>query len=401
MTVVRGCVTGVIAMIRTFVRSTAAAVVDRERDRRDLAVVEERIVVAAREAEALEDREVRPFDRRLGLAGRERADAGVRRADRGDGVGVVAPVLEAGVEERELIRLAGDDLAHVAGVDAFAAVHDVPGRARNGRPGQVDGAILTLEGHDRRLGRSPGAAAVVGRRRRAVDLVALEGRPDGRHVGRAVVQVAVVVVGREDRQVAAGRRAAAADRAGVPVADRLSADVQETRGDLVRRLRVVVEGRVEQVAGHEVPPGLRHDVALAVGLTAAGADGAFRGAGRSAARSGALAVREAAQDPRDRVRGIAAVVEVVDVADARAAVGRRAVAGVAVAAAGVVEQEAAADAGRVQPQGRIDVGDRLARARDVGVRAVVVHAVAPLVVEDRGDLARVAAALRRPPSGRS
>ncbi len=154
-----------------------------------------------------------------------------------------------------------------------------------------------FEGHDRRLGRAPAQPLFVGRRSRAVDLVALERRPDGRHVGRAVAQVAVVVVGREDRQVAAGRRAAAADRAGVPVADGLGADVEEARGDLVRRLRVVVEGRVEQVAGHEVPPGLRHDVALAVGLTAAGADGAFRRAGRSAARAGALAVREAVLDP--------------------------------------------------------------------------------------------------------
>ena len=105
MTVVKGCVIGVIPMIRTFVRSIAPLLLIGNVMRRDLAVVEERIVVAARQPEAVEDREVRPFDRRLGLAGRERSDAGVRRADRGDGVRVVASVLEARVEERELVRL--------------------------------------------------------------------------------------------------------------------------------------------------------------------------------------------------------------------------------------------------------------------------------------------------------
>ena len=84
--------------------------------------------------------------------------------------------------------------------------------------------------------------------------------------------------------------------------------------------------------------------------------------------AGALRGREAAQDPGDRVRQVAAVVLEVDVADARAAGGRRAVAGVAVAAADVVHEEAAADAGLVEAGQRGDVGDRLAGARDVGVR---------------------------------
>ena len=113
--VVRGCVTGVIADDPDVRQVDGAAVVDREGDRRDLAVVEERIVVAARESEAPEDREVRPVDR----APRTDRSRAVRcrsrpRRPRPRRVRVVASVLEAGVEKRELVRLADDDLAHVA-----------------------------------------------------------------------------------------------------------------------------------------------------------------------------------------------------------------------------------------------------------------------------------------------
>ena len=125
---------------------------------------------------------------------------------------------------------------------------------------------------------APAQPLLLAGRGRAMDLVPLEGGPDGRHVRRAVAEVAVVVVGGEHREVAAGGGAAAADRAGVPVADGLRADVEEPRGDLVRRLRVVVEGGIEQVPRHEVPARLGRDVALAVRLAAAGAGGAL-GAG--------------------------------------------------------------------------------------------------------------------------
>src|SRR5262249_26498100 len=48
-------------------------------------------------------------------------------------------------------------------------------------------------------------------------------------------------------------------------------------------------------------------------------------------------------------------------------------------------------AGVVEAHGGVDVRDRLARVGDGAVGAVVVDAVAPLVVEDGRDLARVAA----------
>ena len=92
--------------------------------------------------------------------------------------------------------------------------------------------------------------------------------------------------------------------------------------------------------------------------------------------------------------GVAAAV-VGEVAVAHAGADGGAAAGVAVAAARVARPEVAAEARVVQLQEAVHVGDRLARARDAGVVVVGVEAVAPLVVEDAGQLAGVGAAAAR------
>src|SRR4030095_10380727 len=106
---------------------------------------------------------------------------------------------------------------------------------------------------------------------------------------------------------------------------------------------------------------------------------------------------KAVLDPGDGVRLVAAVIDVIDVPHARAAgaVVGRAVAGIAISAAGLVQEEASPDARRVQAYGRVDVGDGLARVGDRRIDAVVVHAVAPLVIEDRRDFAGVGTAVAR------
>src|SRR5262249_21991237 len=153
---------------------------------------------------------------------------------------------------------------------------------------------------------------------------------------RTVRDVAVVVVGREDQHVAAGRAAAAAHAAGVPVGQVLHAQEVQAGRDLAGRVRVVGVGGRRGVTLGPVPERLGADVAVAVGLVVAGAGLAAGGTGGGSAR--ALARGEAAQDPRDRVRQVAAVVDEVDVADAGAAGGGRAVAGVAVPAADRVHE---------------------------------------------------------------
>ena len=115
-------------------------------------------------------------------------------------------------------------------------------------------------------------------------------------------------------------------------------------------------------------PGLRHHRALAVRLAAAGADRASAGQAGAPPGPAHWRVREAVGSSVIVCGASQRWLREVDVADARAAVGRRADAGVAVAAAGLVREEAAADAGVVQAQGGIDVGDRLAGAGDAGVR---------------------------------
>src|SRR5690606_31923876 len=108
-----------------------------------------------------------------------------------------------------------------------------------------------------------------------------------------------------------------------------------------------------------------------------------------AAAVDAAALRVAV-DPGHRVRLARLALGPVDGADAGAAGGRGA--GVAVATAQAAQPEAAADAGGIQAQRRVQVGDALAGARNGTVGPVVVQAVAPLVVEHAGELAGVAAA---------
>src|SRR5262249_11883289 len=144
---------------------------------------------------------------------------------------------------------------------------------------------------------------------------------------------------------------------------------------------------------HQVPARLGHDHAFAVNLAAARA--AASGARRRGPAAATLRVGETVLDPRDGVGLIAAVIDEVDVPDARTAgsVVGRAVAGVAVSDGGVLGEEGASDARGVEAEAGVDVGDRLARVGDRGIDAVVVDAVAPLVVEDGGNLAGVGASV--------
>ena len=91
-------------------------------------------------------------------------------------------------------------------------------------------------------------------------------------------------------------------------------------------------------------------------------------------------------DPREVVRPARLALLPVVLADARALR-----AGVAVAGAEAGLEEAAADAGGVQAHDRGHVGVGLAGVADAGRVVEEVEAVAPLVVEDGRDLARVAA----------
>ena len=180
---------------------------------------------------------------------------------------------------------------------------------------------------------------------------------------RAVVEVAVVVVRGQEQQVAAGGRRSRRRRA-CTCTSCVTAGGRRTgqaRGELQGGVVVEVERAARAGRGAcRSQPASAVDLALAVGLTAAG-PAALAGQAPGC-RPAALRAREAAEDPGDAVRLVAAVVREVDVADARAAGGRRAVAGVAVAAADLVLEEAAADAGDVQAQDGVDVGDAPRRA---------------------------------------
>ena len=199
--------------------------------------------------------------------------------------------------------------------------------------------------------------------------MAVEGGVDRGHVRGAVGEVPVVVVGGQVLHVAGvGRTAAAPLDALVPVADRCRAQVGEAGGDL--EVGVEVAG---QVAVEQVPHRLGVDQPGAVDLAVAGS-----------AAGAAVGV-----EPVDVDRGVGGVLGEVDVADA---VARRAAdARVAVAAARAAEQEPAAQARLVDPQGGVDVGDALAGVGDDAVGVVVVQPVAPLVVEHPGQLAGVVA----------
>ena len=197
-------------------------------------------------------------------------------------------------------------------------------------------------------------------------------------MGRAVVEVAVVVVHRPHRPpVRAGGAAVGRPGAAARVADERrggggARQVPEPLDDVPRR----AGPGIGEVAGAEVPQPLRGDVGLAVPLAAAGA---------------VVAKAVGAVDPGEvvhRRRRARAVLGVVDVAHA----GARG-AGVAVAAA-VAAEEGGSDARVVEGEGGGEVAVGLAGAVvDRGAAAVVlVEAVAVLVQRDAGDLAGVAAA---------
>ena len=225
----------------------------------------------------------------------------------------------------------------------------------------------------------------------------VEGVEDRRHVRRAVVQVAVVVVGGQPLHVAVGGAAAgrgAAAGAGVPGADVAAALVEELVGDDEGGLAVEVE-RARRCRSRAT----RSHAAWRVGAAAQ----------CTCRPHGPVPVMQERADVAERgVRRVRDVLQVVGVAHARA-VGvavRRALlrlVGVEAGAVGrhaaaVVDglEEAVADAGGLQAVDARDVGVALA---GVGQRAggvVVVHAVAPLVVEHGGDLAGVPAAAAGP-----
>ncbi len=372
--IVDGWLRGSIATIRTFVCGDAAGVGDVETRRRDLAVVEEGVAVAARNGrDRGHQREIWPGGRNGRCAGAHRAEACVARSDGGDVVVVGPAVLEAFVEERGLGGFSDPDLAELA-PQALGAVHRVGRGVGDGRPGKARGPVGGLDGHGRCGGRAARATRVDHGRRGAGDLMPVECREDGGHVGRAVRQRPVVVVGREDVEIAARGAAAPARGARVPARHDLAAEVEEPRRDFARQPGREVERGGRQVARREVPGDFGSDHAFAVGFAVARADRALR--------------RAIGPDPGDAVRDAARVVGPIDVPDSGA---RRAC--VAVARAVADEEEAPADARGVQAQGGVDVGDRFAGRGDGRVDAVVVHAVAPLVVEDRGNLARVATAV--------
>jgi len=135
---------------------------------------------------------------------------------------------------------------------ALGAHHPVAGGAGDRVPVQHD-LVVAGGGGDHRGRRGPGRAAGVGRGRGgAGDVVAVERGVDGGHVRRAVVQVAVVVVGAQPLHVAVGGAAAvgrAAAAAGVPGADVAAALVEELVADDERGLAVQVEGRAGEVTG--------------------------------------------------------------------------------------------------------------------------------------------------------
>ncbi len=222
---------------------------------------------------------------------------------------------------------------------------------------------------------------------------------DRLHVRRAVGEVAVVVVGGQVHPVAAHRAAAAgALGALVPVREVVGGDRGESRGDLERGVEAVVRQAADalQVAGEQVIDRLGGDLPLAVGLPAARTEldagnagtASLRGRGRTGLCDGIAHLA----DPGDVVGLGAHVLAPVEVADAGAG-GADAAAVVARAAVG---EEPAPEAGVGQPQDAVDVRDGLSGRGDAGVGAIVVEAVAPLVVEDGGDLAGVPAPVARP-----
>ncbi|KXJ04418.1 hypothetical protein AC249_AIPGENE6600, partial [Exaiptasia diaphana] len=236
------------------------------------------------------------------------------------------------------------------------------------------GDAVPAEGHalvaggSRDVGRGrcdAGATVGLHGRRGAGDLLVVEGRVDGRHMRRAIVQVAVVVVGGQVVLVTAVARATAAtDATGEPVADRAGGDEGQAIDDFVGGVVVVVEGRALQLALPQGPHGLGVDAADTVHAAATVGVGPGVVVG---------------------LTGLA--LQIVDVAHAGAGSTGITVAGADGAA------EVPADAGGVEAQGGVDVSDTLTRrAGDGALDVEVVHAMAPLVIKHAGDLTGVGAA---------
>src|SRR5690606_18626682 len=134
-------------------------------------------------------------------------------------------VAQAGVREVGCRGGADPHLAEVATVHTFGAVDPVLGGAGYRRPGHGHTLIEDIGFEVVRHRWRRRAAAVLNGWRRAGDLVAVEGRKQRRHVGRAVGEIAVVVVGGQEVQVAAVGIAAAGAIGGalVPVHHRVGA----------------------------------------------------------------------------------------------------------------------------------------------------------------------------------
>src|SRR6185295_10822659 len=274
----------------------------------------------------------------------------------------------AAVVERAAAGVVGDlDEAVVAAqlvaVDVEHAGAGVAHRHRVASRREADGR----RGGRRAAGEAGVGAGVGG----AGDAVAVERREQVAGVRRAVREVAVVVIhGAHGLPPGAGVAAVAGEGAAGGAGE-------GHRGGAAREVPQPVEdgprragAGVRQVAVGEVPDGLGGNVRLAVDLAAAGA-----------AAGAAVHLGEVAHRGR-RVRSVLVPVDV-----AHAGAGR---AGVAVAAA-VAGEEAGADAGIVELQGRADVAVGFTGAGGRGA-VVAVEAVAPLVQRDGRELARVAAA---------
>src|SRR5690606_28756277 len=127
--------------------------------------------------------------------------------------------------------------------------------------------------------------------------------------------------------------------------------------------------------------GLADHMTLAVGAAATGR--AARDSGSAAAAARAARRRE---DPGDIVRFAAGVLGPVGFPDAGAVEAE-----VAEAVAVDAGAKVAANGGVIEPVDGVEVSDAFSGTRDARRGVVGVHAVAPLVVEDGGDLTGVRA----------
>src|SRR5690606_23913677 len=136
-------------------------------------------------------------------AGRHLAGAGAAGGGGDDRVEDLHAVAQAGFREARRRGGADPHLAEVATVHTFGAVDPVLAGTGHRIPGQGHTLVEGVDVEVVRYRRRCRAAAVLNGRRRAGDLVAVEGREQRRHVGRAVGEIAVVVVGGQEVQVPA------------------------------------------------------------------------------------------------------------------------------------------------------------------------------------------------------